>query len=466
MFSFQPGPYTAPLGVNDLFFGLLLIIIIVIAGSSRKRKKLLQPGNEHYRFYMYNIYFKLFFALAYGAIYMFYYKGGDTMAYWQGAEKLNNLFWYSPQEYWNEMFSTPSEANIILRFNSETGYPPLWIYDDPSSFYISKIISVLMLFLGQSYITLSLFVGYLTAITSWKIYELVLSYRITSQGYSAIAILFIPSVAFWCSGISKDTMVLIAVFIMVNHLFGIANKTSRSTLRSLLWVLLAGLVLYNTRTFMLFTVLAPIFLALNTRITKRYRESLLLLNIIRFFIISTTFVALLFFLRSQGEIFAATANKYLEEAAVQQNDFANNESYGDKRYDLGITDYSPFGMIRKAPAAILTAIYRPGIWEARSVLLLISGLETSVFIYLTLLFLFNGKLVQKIQFIRFNEFLIFSLVFAIILAFFAGFTSGLFGVLVRFKAPLLPFLLIILTTNPELAEGDPEEIEGQSLSPR
>jgi len=35
----------------------------------------------------------------------------------------------------------------------------------------------------------------------------------------------------------------------------------------------------------------------------------------------------------------------------------------------------------------------------------------------------------------------------LILAFFAGFTSGLFGVLVRFKAPFLPFLLLILTTK-------------------
>jgi hypothetical protein len=37
-----------------------------------------------------------------------------------------------------------------------------------------------------------------------------------------------------------------------------------------------------------------------------------------------------------------------------------------------------------------------------------------------------------------------SLVFSLILGFFAGYTSGLFGVLVRFKAPLLPFLYLVL----------------------
>jgi hypothetical protein len=42
--------------------------------------------------------------------------------------------------------------------------------------------------------------------------------------------------------------------------------------------------------------------------------------------------------------------------------------------------------------------------------------------------------------------LIFGFFFAFILAYFAGFTSILFGVLVRFKAPVLPFLVIILTS--------------------
>ena len=451
MLSFQPGIHTAPLGINDLFFGLLLLIAILMYSQSIKRKKMEQGGNEHYRYYMLNIYFKLFFALAYGAIYMFYYQGGDTMAYWQGAEKLNNLMWHAPLDYWEEMMSQPIEENIILRFTPETGSPPIWIYQDPGSFFVSKVFSIFMIFFGQSYVALSLVFGYISAIASWKVFELVKRYNITSDGYAAIAMLFIPSVAFWCSSVSKDAVVLISVFMLLHHLFGIANKTAKSTTRSVFWIIVYCMILYSSRTFMLFTVLAPVFLALNIRITKKYRKSILLINLIRFFIIGATFISFLFFLRSQGEAFSKTTNQYLEEAALQQSDFANNETYGDKRYDLEITDYTPLGMLRKAPIAILTAIYRPGLWEARSALLFISGLETAVFIYLTLLFFFKGNLAQKIQFIRFNEFLVFSFMFAIILAFFAGFTSGLFGVLVRFKAPLLPFFLILLTTNPKLS---------------
>ena len=379
------------------------------------------------------------------------------MAYWKGAEKLNNLMWQSPTDYWTEMLSSPTAENIILRFNPETGYPPIWIYRDPGSFFVSKIISLFMIVCGQSYVVLTLLFGYLTAIASWKVFELVRFYRITSDWFAAVSILFIPSVAFWCAGISKDTIVLISVFYILHHLFGLANKTVDRKFWSLIFIYVSGYVLFNTRTFMLFTVMAPMAVAMSTRVTKRYKGSILLSNFMRLTIVSIGVLGFLFFLRSQGEEFAKTTNKYLTEAQVQQSDFANNESYGDKRYDLGITDYSPIGMITVAPQAILTAIYRPGLWEARSPLLLISGLETAVFIYLTLIFFFKGKINKKIQFIRYNEFLVFSFIFAIILAYFAGFTSGLFGVLVRFKAPLLPFLLIVLTTNPKLIKEKSKE---------
>ena len=59
-------------------------------------------------------------------------------------------------------------------------------------------------------------------------------------------------------------------------------------------------------------------------------------------------------------------------------------------------------------------------------------------------FLFGNNIVQSLRTIRNNELLMASLIFSLILGFFAGYTSGLFGVLVRFKAPLLPFLFLVL----------------------
>ncbi|MEY3438831.1 MAG: hypothetical protein RL265_1416, partial [Bacteroidota bacterium] len=135
------------------------------------------------------------------------------------------------------------------------------------------------------------------------------------------------------------------------------------------------------------------------------------------------------------------------EAAVISQDMANNQTYGTKRYDLGVTDYSVSGMVTAIPVAIIAGIYRPFIWESLSFSLILNGIESILLIYFTLRFFVSSKVLSRMKRISSNEFLVFAFFFALILAYFAGFTSILFGVLVRFKAPVLPFIVLILTAH-------------------
>jgi hypothetical protein len=115
---------------------------------------------------------------------------------------------------------------------------------------------------------------------------------------------------------------------------------------------------------------------------------------------------------------------------------------------LGVEDYSTTGMLKAFPAAIVAAFYRPFIWEASSLFLLLSAFEGIIFLYLTFrFFLMDGGILKHINQIRKNEFLTFSILFALIFGFSVGFTAILFGVLVRFKAPVLPFLVVVLLSG-------------------
>ena len=67
--------------------------------------------------------------------------------------------------------------------------------------------------------------------------------------------------------------------------------------------------------------------------------------------------------------------------------------------------------------------------------------------FLTVRFIFFGNVFRKVKKIRKEEILVFALIFSLFMAFMAGFTSVLFGVLVRIRAPLLPFIFLVLTTN-------------------
>jgi hypothetical protein len=109
------------------------------------------------------------------------------------------------------------------------------------------------------------------------------------------------------------------------------------------------------------------------------------------------------------------------------------------------------------PNSVIAGFYRPFIWESLSISLILNGIESILLFYFTFRFLVSKNVLKRINRIRNHEFLVFAFFFALILGYFAGFTSILFGVLVRFKAPLLPFLVIILTSYMR------EEKEGKTL---
>jgi hypothetical protein len=72
--------------------------------------------------------------------------------------------------------------------------------------------------------------------------------------------------------------------------------------------------------------------------------------------------------------------------------------------------------------------------------------------------LFN-KRGKRIARIRDSDILTFSLYFVIIFAFMTGFTSVIFGILVRLRAPLLPFFLLLLTVKPEEEKKEDENTQ-------
>jgi hypothetical protein len=97
-----------------------------------------------------------------------------------------------------------------------------------------------------------------------------------------------------------------------------------------------------------------------------------------------------------------------------------------------------------APAALLTSLFRPLIFEARGLLMLANALETTV---LTLLFariLFMRNLGSVRRQIMDDPFLVFCVVFVISFGIAVGLTSTNLGTLSRYRSPILPFFATLL----------------------
>lgn len=429
----------------DIFIGFAWMLILFAIGFFIKNRN---AGQEHYRFYLWNLSFKMLFGGIFAVTFAYVIQGGDTFAYWDGAVKLTNLFWDDPLAYLDEMFSKPSSETIGKNFNSTTGYPPGWIYREPESFYISKILSVINFLTFDSFIAMTFFCSFIASRGSWKFFELIRKYNFAPERWILIASLFIPTVSFWCAGISKDTIILASLFFLLYHIFAFIDPERRLTFRNILFILLHTMILFHTRPFMLIAIAPPLLLGFGAGFIKTISDSPIIMYLTRFVFIGGTLVAVSIYFTSEQGLGELSPDKYLEEVSVIQQDFVNNTTYTGPRYDLGITDFSPAGMIGAAPLAMMTAYFRPFLWEASSAFMLLSALEGTLLMLLLFRFLFlSGSITQQIQFVQKNEILIFAFVFILIFGFFVGFSAGLFNVLIRFKAPLLPFLFLLLAAS-------------------
>jgi hypothetical protein len=422
------------LGFFDALSILIWVIILFSSVSSiySKNKSL-----SHYRYYRTGFYVKFFSAVVFAIIYILIYSGGDSTAYWDTSQKFNNLFWKSPSKFFYELFTMDPLRMRYNSFDLEVGLPPEWIYKEDEAWFAAKIFSLLTFITFKSYFAMTMITAYISFRVSWLLYEVVLKYKIIGERNGAIAALFLPSTCFWCTGITKDMIIYSAVIYLLIQLFSFLNSEMIKEYRNLILGTIAVYFIINIRDFMLIAALGPFFMALGAR-WSRNQTSGFSKFFIQFIFISVILFGVVLFLGSEK------GKEFAKEAEVIQNDLNTNTTYSDNRYDLGITDFSPAGMFGAMPISIFTAFYRPFLWEPGSFFIKISALESFVFLILTIRLLLSGSLITSLRVIRNNELLMASLVFTLILGFFAGYTSGLFGVLVRFKAPLLPFLYLVL----------------------
>ena len=429
--------------ILDLAWAILFLVILLTYVNEKKK---VYAQLEYFKYYKTNIYFKLALSLVYALYYILVVAGGDTLAYWDGALKLNNLFWKDSYMYFAEMIKEPDLYTMYFsHYDIGTGFPPLWIYKEPESWFISKILSLFTFVTFKSYLVTTFVLAYISATATWKLFELVNSFKLNTDKNIAIAIVLIPSVSFWCSGINKDMIVFFCSIMIIYNAFQILSLDKETKLKNFLWVGFYIFILAHIRDFMISTIGVALIFTYSARLANKYRENKFAFYSIR---LLSIIVGVLFFIYEGDSI---TQSEKLEEAAVIQKDFATNATYQGSRYDLGVTDFSASGMLKAFPVAVIAGFYRPFLWEALKPTLILNGLEGIFFLYLTFLF-FRRNALSKINLIRKHEFFIFAFFFSLLLAYMAGVTSGLMGVLVRFKAPLIPFLVLLLTIDVSLKE--------------
>jgi hypothetical protein len=431
----------------DGIIGLFYALILLGAGWLYKNHQLAK-GYSNYRYYFPSLLAHILGAVGFCLVYGLYYGGGDSYYYFRGGKSLVEMFFLYPVDTIKVFIYNISDIPYDLK------YIVSWLGNEngEDAFLTMKLSSVFCLLGFNTFVGSSIILAFVSFFANWKLFKVIN----TSFYYSNIVvpklyyILFIPSLLFWGTGILKDTYVfifLVFIFNFVVTFFSKVNTGKFYTTVLLILSLLFGAFMIKLKAYVFYSLIISLSIAYYSQITglASLKDSNKGLKYFYNFLLIVLIVILtaLGFQSFQREIFRAQE----EAISIIQGFHSWHTILGGSSYSLGITDYSFFGIVSKAPLAFMVTYFGPFPWEIKTPIMMFTALESYVFF-----FLFSKMLWVK-QFKLFSgvnrsSIILFSIIFSVIFGAMIGITSYNYGALARFKIQSMPFLLVwILSVN-------------------
>jgi len=314
----------------------------------------------------------------------------------------------------------------FLYFETAVNYPSHSFVLMNATHNVSTVLSYLFDFIPSSYRAGSVFfslIGMLGLYLFWR------ASRIFSDKISTsllVLLLFFPSLAFWSSFIGKEAITL---FFIGMYILGIALAYKRGRIISSLALIVSACIGFLYFRFWLI----PIFTSaciLTFLFFKdiQPRKKIVFLSILTILCIGGTMASMNFF-------HITTIADILNLIIAYYQDWAHG---GSAQY---ITIDSWISLISSVPLFMLTALFRPLIFEKGSLFFMLAGIENTLLLMSFIVAI--GFIVKKrlwndfvVQF-SFFHILIFSIVYGPI-------SYSNLGTAERFKMQILPFLLLFV----------------------
>ncbi len=434
------------LGAFDLMLIPLFLVLIYFLGSRARAK---YAGNTVlFKYFGQAMWAKVLSAMAFCIIYMYYYNGGDTMAYYHWGHEWIKFLGDNPGRAIEFIFSSDRDVYLDFIYNSYWNSCLYIMKYGSSEVSFIKLVSIINLLGANSMICTSLLFGYFSFLGVWRLYLVFYDMYPHLAKPIARVILFVPSVVFWGSGIMKDTLTFTCLCWLIYSLyFGILKKENLG--RNLLIGFINAYVISVVKGYILLAFIP----AAGYWIFSSYKDK------IRSSFIRTMAAPLFLVLGVGGSALAlslvgGSLGKYsvdnLEKTALGYQTWHTTASEHGSGYSLGdIGDFSVGGMLKKFPLAINVTLFRPYPWETSSPFMMLAAIESLVMLLFTLNIVWRTKLVRLPEALVKDTNIVFCLIFTAILGFAVGFTSYNFGALVRYKIPVVPFygIALILIDN-------------------
>ncbi|HET9503959.1 MAG TPA: hypothetical protein VFO93_10480 [Hymenobacter sp.] len=379
---------------------------------------------------------KVIGALALGILYHTIYAG-DTNNYFNHASIIYKAFGDSFGAGIQLVTTDGTVTPKIAPYTSQM----VWFGPGSKEYFVIRTAAVGALLGFNTYSVTALFFAILSFSGMWAMYMTFAKIRPQVYKELAIAVFFLPSVFFWGSGLLKDSLCIGALG-WVFYAFYRGAIEKKNIIRCLIIGILAALIINSMKAYILLAFIPPAALWVFNENTARIRSAAMRWVAKPLFLLVGLGVAIYamssiaetdarFNLDKIGEQSKLTAT-YLQGVSKNEN---------GSGYNIGEQDGTIAGMARLAPQAIVVALFRPFLWEARNPTMALSALEATYFLLFTLRIFWRVGFFKSLQAIAGQPVLTLCFVFSLIFAISVGISSGNFGTLVRYKIPLMPFYL-------------------------
>lgn len=430
--------YLSPLNFLLLPFYLAIIYAVAFRFRDRHYKK----NHPWRKYFIPALTLKIVGAIFIGLVYSFYYKGGDTFYYHYHSQIINSAFDESFVKWYNLLFHIPAFTDgEYYQYISQM----VW-YEDPATYTVAAIAAFISMFTFNTYLPATVLFAVISFTGVWALFRTFAKLYPHLLKPVAIAILFIPSVFVWGSGIFKDTICIFGLGWLTYGIFRFLIQRDFSANNIFLAVLSFSLIA-TVKLYILLGFLPAMFMWILFTYSQKIKNKMVRFAM-KFLMIGLSIAVTAFFLQLFSDSLGNYSLEKIAETSKSTREWIGivSEAEQGSGYDLG--DFAPTvgGMLSKFPAAVNVTLFRPYIWEAGKPIVMLSALEALLFLFITLKILFTIGTKQVWVTISKDPTIQFCLIFSIIFAFAVGISSYNFGTLSRYKIPCLPFytLAIIL----------------------
>lgn len=413
-----------------LYMPILIVLFFLISNQKEKELQSL---------YRLGFFLKLLSCILLGTLFEYYYNTGDTLSFFRHSVFLTNQYIDNPLNFFKYFFSTEEE---FVSFFKEYVNRPIEVveYFKSPNLFVIKVASICNLFSFNSYFITAFFFCYFAYEGLWRIF--IYFYNKYPQiGKKFAIMLFFPSIVFFSSGILKDAICLGAMGFLF-HYFVSKNSTFMKLLLHGIAILFFGWIIFSIKSYIIYCLIVPLLLWKIQKIiiyfnTVLSKKKLLFLFLITIIIGSSFFVKYYSLFSFDKELLA---KEIIRTRIGFLNAFDNEGSF----FDLGEFEPNLFGFTTQAIKGINASLFRPYLWEAKNILVAISGFENLLLGIVCIIVFFKTNAKTFLNCLLTNPDFSFSICFSLVFALFLGLVIPSFGALIRFRIQYLPFFICAL----------------------